>query len=74
MNLQAMKCHVDLITGDVANAHDVQKAFELSKHTVRGIIQAAMVLNVSHIRTLYRAHFAKSSLILGPDIRSNDGR
>ena len=46
-DLEAMGCHVTLITGDVTKLHDVQGAFEKSARPVRGVIQGAMILHVS---------------------------
>ena len=46
-NLEALGTQVHLVQGDVASLQDVQKAFRNSTKPVAGVIQGAMVLQVS---------------------------
>ena len=46
-NLYAMECHLDLIVGDVAESHDVEEAYKQAARPIGGVIQGAMVLQVS---------------------------
>ncbi|KAI9720556.1 MAG: Type I Iterative PKS [Chrysothrix sp. TS-e1954] len=43
-NVNALGCHVDCVTGDVARSKDVQKAFAAPHYPIKGVIQGAMVL------------------------------
>ena len=45
--IEALGCHIDLITGDVSSAEDVRRAFGKTRVPVGGVIQGAMVLRVS---------------------------
>ena len=45
--VNALGAHIDLLTADVTNAADVEKAFRQTTMPVSGIIQGAMVLRVS---------------------------
>ncbi|ROT38157.1 hypothetical protein SODALDRAFT_360496 [Sodiomyces alkalinus F11] len=42
--IKALGAHIDLLTADVTNAEDVERAFQETKVPIGGIIQGAMVL------------------------------
>ena len=44
--IEALGCHIDLITGDVSSAEDVRRAFGQTRVPVGGLIQGVMVLRV----------------------------
>ncbi|KAL2069921.1 hypothetical protein VTL71DRAFT_14600 [Oculimacula yallundae] len=42
--INALGCHIDLLTADVAKLEDVEKAFRSTTVPIKGVIQGAMVL------------------------------
>jgi hypothetical protein len=51
-DLESLGAQVDTVIGDVTNPHDVERVFSSASKPIRGIIQGAMVLRVSHARTI----------------------
>ena len=50
-NIHALGSQIDLLKGDVANLEDVRRCFKETTVPIGGIVQGAMVLKVSEIRS-----------------------
>ena len=63
-------CQIHEARGDVASIEDVKAAFASGPYPVRGVVQGAMVLRVSHSNI--QGTRKKANGILGQTVRSHD--